>query len=196
MFTGTFMVVPGRQTCAPRRLAPVLLVTTIAIQILAAGGSSVQGADAAMDRNALSGRVQSRRLLPETPPRATAPAAGQSIEIDARIVDFGEIELTQAATEARTLVIRVFSDRDWVLNVESTRGATSQILARSPWEWRVAGGKPFIPLKSGQRSRVAQGKATPSGGVVVFVEVRLALRDDDHEGRYEDDLDFILDSPM
>ena len=133
-----------------------------------------------------------RRPAARRPP---SPAAVQSLGdanawfvVESADADFGEMLPEQRRELPNAFVLRIHSDRDWELrllpsgDLEITGTADRVPLERLAW--RAPESRAYEAFASPAPVTVARGGPTDGAGVLVSVDLRLELQDNDPLGRY------------
>ena len=145
----------------------------------------------------LSAETPGRRRAVKRP--APAPVVQSWYVVERAETDFGELLAGEARTIEGAIVIRVFSNSDWILSVSPRQmqllsGGVSREVSADRLAVRSRE-TDWTPLGSALPVIVAQGVPTASSGDIVTIDVKIELHDRDGTGRFGGELEVLLE-PM
>lgn len=146
------------------------------------------------DRSARSNdRIRRWDRVPPTsadtvaPPPAAAPS-GMRYVVESGAVSFGDVVPDQDRVVTGAILVRVFSDRDWRLQLNPGEPLRSldrgRVVPLSRLTWRAQGAGADTPFREGAPVVVGAGPRTSGAGALVAVDLRLLIADEDPLGAY------------
>lgn len=138
-----------------------------------------------------------RPVAPKAPP-SEGPAKQAWYVVEKASADFGLVNPGQTAVIDGALLIRVFSENDWILRLAPrvasvSSGSVTERISSSRLALKT-GAAGWQVLRDGVPSVVARGKATSGAGELVILDLKLALEDRDPVGYFGAELELSLDA--
>ncbi|MEW6367584.1 MAG: hypothetical protein AB1714_23385 [Acidobacteriota bacterium] len=120
------------------------------------------------------------------------PARSVYYIVESAPISFESLNAGESIERHGAVLIRVFSDRDWILKltpvgplrVEETGGIVP--FERVEWRSRLSGG--YSIFREGVQAVVGRGARTGAGGELVVLDLRMQLLDSDPAGHYQTSL--------
>jgi hypothetical protein len=120
--------------------------------------------------------------------------AGATYLIESSNLNFGRVTPGVPSELPEALLVRVFSDRPWVLELAPRgplKSSASEVAPLSRLQWRSHSAS-YSPFSEAASARVASGGPTPPSGTVVRMDLRMRLSDEDPVGDYSCELGISL----
>lgn len=185
-------------TNLPRRYSPILGLGICGVLLFLIVPASAENIDGTAGARRGPGRIGSPPATGAVLPVPAVLAARSSIsyEIESGAVSFGEVTAESPSRLDQPVMIRVYSDRNWVLKLVPSspnfQHATGTPVPVSRLRWRVKGMSRFVPFQWGQTVIVTQGRRTGSAGERVDIDLQLLLDEVDPTGAYDAGFSILL----